>query len=124
MPKALAVVKKDSEGGPDIGTGWRRWVYIGDIGGDHMLIVIVGSGAQLTTIDANPNCAFGMQVTSDGTTRFPELDQAVPAGFRTRANTWLTARGLPTIPNGTTFLQVVRRVKAGWDYGDADCSDT
>lgn len=128
MPKAFIIAKTivGADPGirePDVGTGWRRQVPIGDLPGPWALFFVVGSGAQLTAIDNHTNCIAGLLVTSDGVNRFPELDQVVPVAFRNKANPWLTARGLPTIGASVTLLQLIRRVKAAWDYGDADLND-
>jgi len=123
MAKAIAVIKADSTGAPDIGTGWHRWVWVGDLPGAWAFYIIVGTGPQLTAIDAHANTGWGMVVTSDGTNRWPQLDQAIPAGARTRLNTFLSARGLPTAPAGTTLLQVIRRGAAKYDWGLTDVWD-
>jgi hypothetical protein len=71
-----------------------------------------GTAAQLTALAALPVvqlipiCA----VTKSGNVKWAELNTVIPSAVRTKLNTWLTARGLPNIPAGWTYRQVVLAV--------------
>src|SRR5690348_2734201 len=99
--KSVAICKIDSNGAPDVGTGFDRWARVeGNLPGNYGIFIIVGTGAQLTAIQANSNCIGGLVVTSSGQVRWPELDVAIPSGLRTKINNYRTAQGLSTIPAG------------------------
>lgn len=121
MPKAVTICKKDANGAPDIGTGWQRWVYVGDLPGQYAVYIIVGSGAQLTTIQAHANCVGGLQVTNGA--RWAELDQPVPAALRTKINAYRATQGQGPIGAGVTLLQVIRFAAATFDWGTHDVFD-
>lgn len=121
MAKGIAICRTDSSGGPNIGTGWHRWVKVGDLPGQYAVYVIVGSGPQLIAIDAHQNCVAGLQVTGAG--RWPELDLPVPAGLRTRINAYRATQGQGPIGAGVTLLQVMRGAAAAFDWGTHDVWD-
>lgn len=120
--KAVAIIKKDSQGAPDIGTGWDRWVWIGDLPGNYAVYIIVGTGAQLTAIQANANCIGGLVVTNNGS-RWAELDQAIPTSLKNKINAYRASQGQGNIGAGTTLLQVIQVAAATFDWGITDCWD-
>lgn len=94
-------------GQPDIG-GLPCWGYVLAA---HIAnwgaYLISGTLAQLSAINALPNTYAICIVTENGGIKWPELDNVIPAGVRTRINNWLTARGYPTILAGWTYRQVI-----------------
>ncbi len=80
-----------------------------------------GTAAQLTALAALPAAQFVpiCVVTKSGDVRWAELDGVIGSTARTRINTWLSARSLPTIPVGWTYRQVVlaifKRLHANFD---------
>jgi len=57
--------------------------------------------------------------TRNAVSRWVEADEVIDPAVRTRINSWLTARGYPTIPAGWTKRQVVeafvdRFIKSRW----------
>lgn len=125
--KAVVICKEiltvgASKGAPDIGTGYNGFVQIGNLPGAYAIYIITGSGAQLTTIDGHANTIGGLVVTASGP-RWPELDQQIPAGLRTKINTYRQAQGQGNIPVNTTLLQVVRFAANHFDFGNFDVWD-
>lgn len=121
MPKAIAIIRQDSSGGPDIGNDWRRWVLIGELPGNRALYLIVGSGPQLIAIGNHDNTVFGMQVT--GAERWNELDEPVPTALRNKINAYRQSQGQNNIPAGTTLFQVMRAANAEFEWGLTDVWD-
>lgn len=126
MAKAAVICKEiqngASKGAPDIGTGYRGFVHVGNLPGAYAVYIITGSGAQLTGIDGHANTVGGALVTGDGV-RWSQLDEPLEAGLRTKLNAWLTAREMPTVGPNFTLLQLVRRAAAHFDYGTHDVFD-
>ena len=85
--------------------------------GDFGLYLVSGTAAELTALDASPQCAGGVALA------WPAVNVAIPNAIRLRINAWLAARGLPTVPSGWTWLQLLRRVKANWDAGGFELMD-
>lgn len=125
MPKAIVICREilsgTGKGRPDVGTGWRGFVYVGTLPGAYAVYIITGTGPQLTAIDAHANTIGGLLVT--GSERWAELDVAIPTALRTKINTYRTAQGLSTIPASTTLLQVLRFAANHYDYGNFDVTD-
>jgi hypothetical protein len=80
-----------------------------------------GTAAQLTALAALPAAQFVpiCAVTKSGDLKWAELDGIIASGVRTKLNTWLSNRGLPTIPAGWTYRQTVlaifRRLHTNFD---------
>lgn len=126
MAKAVAIIKElpsgANKGAPDIVTPYSGFVYIGPLPGAYAIYVIAATGAQLTSIQLEANCIGGLLITDTGV-RWPELDQAIPAGLRTKINTYRTGQGLGSIPAGTTLFQVARFAANIFDFGLYDVFD-
>lgn len=69
-----------------------------------------GTGPELTAINNLSQVVGIVAVTESGDIRWAELEDVIPAGTRTKINTWLTARGYSTIPVGWTGRQVVQAI--------------
>lgn len=99
------------------------WVQIGTVGG-YGAYLMSGSGTQLLAINALPTVIGLVGMNDAGDVRWAELDGAFPTALRTRMNTWLTARGFPTIPTGKTYrwvaLQIFKRLNPLWDFHTHD----
>jgi len=89
----------------------KGWAHFDSIAG-YGAYLFSGTAAQLTALNALPNVIgfVAMTGTADDEKEWPELDMVIAAGVRTKINTWLTARGYPTLPAGWTYKQVVRAV--------------
>lgn len=120
--KAVVICRADNDGAPDIGTGWHRWAHVGDLPGAYAIYIVVASGVQLTAIEAMPGVVGGA-VVSNGSVRWSQLDEPLQPALRTKLNTWLTNRGLPTVGSNFTLLQLVRRAASEFDYGTHDVWD-
>lgn len=127
--KAIGILKEVQSGAlkgtPDVGTpgvDYSAFVHIGDLPGAYACVVICGTGAQLLAIQNHANCVLGLQVTEAGV-RWSELDVPVPAGIRTKINTYRQAQGQGNIPASTTLLQVVRVAANNFDWGTHDVFD-
>ncbi len=122
--KAFAIVSMTG-GVPDIDPtvtpyyGYCLGAHIPDWG----LYLFSGTQAQLLAINALPSVTGICMVTQDGV-KWAELDGVIAAGVRTRLNTWLAARGYPTIPVGVTYrrviLEIYKRVNDRFDLGTFD----
>lgn len=81
--------------------------------------LVSGTLAQLNAINALPN-VYAL-------CRADEFETVITATRRTRINTWLTARGYPTIPAGWSYRQVVlavgRRLLEHFDIAGVDIAD-
>ena len=66
-----------------------------------------GTLAELTAVAALATIVPLAAVTADGETRYPELANPVPAAIRNELNAWLTSLGLPNIPTGWTYRQLL-----------------
>jgi len=95
--------------------------------GDWAVYLVSGTGAQLLAIDALPNVIGICAVTESGDVKWGELDANIALAVRTKLNTWLTARGLPTIPAGWTnrkvLVEVAKRMDERFDLGFFDVAD-
>lgn len=125
----LFAVVSVSSGAPEIDaqtTPYRGYVHCGG-NANWGAYLISGTGAQLVAINALPNVYGICAVTKSGNVIWAELDNTIPAGVRTRLNTWLTARGFATIPAGWTNRQVVRaifqRLRVDFEIGQEDVAD-
>lgn len=109
------------KGRPDVGTGYSGFVYVGPLPGSYAIYIITGTGAQLTTIDGHANTVGGLVVTNGG--RWSQLDVPIPAGLRTKINTYRQAQGQSAIPASATLLQVIRFAASHFDWGTHDVWD-
>jgi len=73
------------------------------------LYIVTGTGGQLTAINALPT-VYALCLVTAGGSHWPELEDVISAGVRTRFNQWLTNRGYPTIPAGWTYRQTITAV--------------
>ena len=109
MPHLLAVV--DMIGGaPDVdfqATPVTGHVFIFQTA-NFGLYMFGGSAAQLTALNALPKVRGLVAMTENETVKWAELDTVITTAVRNKLNTWLTARGYPTIPAGWTYRQVIR----------------
>jgi hypothetical protein len=99
-------------GAPDLGDltyyGYSLAAHIGQTWG---LYVISGTGAQLAAIDALPQVYGICAVSASGAIHLASgLDDVIAAGARTRINTWLSARGYPSVPADWTYRQVITAI--------------
>jgi hypothetical protein len=79
--------------------GYNLLAQVQDIG----IYLLVGKPAALAKVNAaTANCAGGFVLENQ------EMTEAIPAAMKNRMNTWLTARSLPNIPAGWTWLQLLR----------------
>lgn len=127
MAKAIIICREIqtvgvTKGAPDIGTGYGGWVYIGNLPGAYAVYVIVGTGPQLTAIDAHVNTIGGLLVTNGGI-RWSQLDVAIPVALRTKINVYRANNSLGPIPANATLLQVVRIAASHFDWGSHDVFD-
>lgn len=108
MPKLFAICRMVG-GLPDIDvsvTPVRGWVHAASIGNQGTYL-FSGTGPQLVALNALPQVLGICVVTEDGETRWAELDRTIPPVVRNRINTWLSARGYPSIPAGWSYRVVV-----------------
>lgn len=130
MARMYAFVRAPN-GSPELDdelTPIRGRVLVAEFGNWHLL-QISGTVAQLTAIAALPasQCVAFPRMAREGAVEGQaygvELAANIPLAARTKINTWLSARGYPTIPAGTTWRQflraVARRVRAEFDEGDS-----
>lgn len=115
MPKIFAITQMQG-GSPNtaplvVGRDFKGFVHCGTLG-NFGAYLYAGTPAQLTALDALPTVIGLAVMTEAGNVRWAELDNTITPAHRTRLNTFLTARGLPTIPAGRTYRQVVLTV---WD---------
>lgn len=127
MPKLFAVVNMQG-GAPDTGAliagrdykGYTHCTTFGQFG----VYLFAGTGAQLTALDALPTVIGLVAMTQAGDVRWGELDTTITLARRNRLNTWLTARGFPTIPAGWSYRQVVMAlVRRGFPDFDLNLND-
>lgn len=128
MAKALAIIKETqvgaNKGAPNLSVPYKGFVHVGDLPGSYAVYLITGTGAQLTAINADANCVAGVLVTESGP-KWPEMDQPVPAGMRTRINNYLTSQGRPNIGAGVTLKQIAQQAAAHFDgAGNFDVDDS
>lgn len=126
--KAIVICKEiqsgASKGAPDVGTGYRGFVQIGQLPGAYCAYVITGTPAQLAAIDAHANTLVGAPVTeAAGAEKWAELKVQLPAGVRTKINTYRANNGQGPIPVNTTWLQVIRQAAPHFDFGNFDVGD-
>ena len=103
-------------GSPDtgslvVGRDFKGFVHCGTRG-NFGAYLYAGTPAQLAALDALPTVIGLVIMTEAGNVRWLELENTITNARRTRLNTFLTERGLPTIPAGRTYRQVVLTV---WD---------
>lgn len=120
MPRMLALIRQVG-GSPELDP--RATPYAGYcLGGQAAgwgIYVISGTGSQLVAINALPQVVGLVAVTDSGGVRWPELDGVIASAVRTKVNTWLTARGWPTIPVGWTYRQVVKAILQRMGFDDS-----
>ena len=117
MVKALGIIKElqsgVNKGAPDVAGAYSGFVYVGPLVANYAIYVITATGPQLTAIQAEANCIAGVLITDAGV-RWPEMSQPVPAGIRTKINTWRAANSLAPIGTGVTLLQVAKFARANF----------
>ncbi len=102
------------EAGTVLLQGYNLLASVRDIG----LYLLVGKPAALVAVNAaTANCAGGFVLA------WPNATDNIPAGMRTRLNTWLTARSLPNIPTGWTWLRLLRYIDDRFDVSGYVLSD-
>jgi hypothetical protein len=88
--------------------------YVGHVliwqAGNFGLYLFGGTAAQLTALNALATCRGLVGMSSGGAVYWGELDNVITSAHRTKLNTWLTARGYPTIPVDWSYRQVVRAI--------------
>lgn len=127
MPKMFAIVTMQG-GSPDTGALIAGQDYKGFVHcttfGQFGTYLFAGTGAQLAALDALPTVIGLVAMTQNGGVRRGELDTTITPARRTRMNTWLTARGFPTIPAGTSYRDVVMAlVRRGFPDFDLNQND-
>jgi len=75
--------------------------------GNWSLYLFSGTLAQLTAIGSLANVLPLAGMTDNGIIKWPELNNTITTAIRNKWNTWLTARGKPTIPAGWTYKQIL-----------------
>ncbi len=100
---------------------------LGGVVGQFGAYLFSGTAAQLTALNALPQVIGICALTTAGDVRWAELDGKIATAVRTKLNTWLTARGYPTIPTTWTYRQVVKaiyeRMNNHFDLGGIDVAD-
>ncbi len=120
MPKMLTLIQQIG-GSPQLDpvvTPYRGY-SLGGQAGNWGLYVLSGTGPQLTAINALAQVIGLVTVTGTGVLRWPELDSVVTTTIRTRVNTWVAARGWPTIPAGWTYRQIVQAILQRMGFDDS-----
>lgn len=125
--KAIVICKETlagpTKGAPDLTTPYSGFVYVGNLPGAYAIYIITATGAQLTAIQAEPNCVGGALITEDGV-KWSQMNEPISAGLRTKINTFRANNGQTAIPADTTLLQVVRFAAAHFDgLGNFDVFD-
>lgn len=113
MPKMYAIVTMVG-GAPDTGAliagqDFNGFVHCGSLG-QYGAYIFSGSGAQLIALDALATVVGLAAMTEAGAVKWPELDNTIAAGKRTKLNNWLTARGYANVPVGWTYRQAVMAI--------------
>ncbi len=110
MAHMIAVVDEIAKGEPNIGAvTFGGYAHIFSVAG-FGLYLFGGSAAQLTALNALVQVRGLAAMTDNGTVKWAELNNVITAAHRTKLNTWLTARGYPTIPAGWAYRQVIRAI--------------
>jgi hypothetical protein len=112
MPKGFAIVQQVN-GMPNVNftsTPVKGFSLAANLPGQWGLYLFSGTVAQLTALNALIQVYGLCAMTESDTVRWAELDIVISSGIRTKINTWLTARGYPTVPAGWTYRQVVQKV--------------
>jgi len=122
MTKAYLICKINEGGGADIdmeATPYTTYVLAAQIGNSWGCYMFVATAAQLTAINALPN-VYGICTVAN-------LDNVIAVAVRNKVNTWLDARGFPTIPAGWTYRKVVnaifKRINEKFDIDKLDILD-
>jgi len=106
----MYAISKMSNGLPDTGaTAYHGHVLLKELG-QYGLYMFSGSGAQLSGLGGLANVVPLVGMTDDGTARYPELENTISAGARTKMNNWLTARGYPNVPAGWTYRRLLNEL--------------
>ena len=94
------------------------------------LYLVSGAKTDLQAVNALPNViglAYTKENPAEGEDVWVTLDATIPAALRTKLNTWLAARGYPTIPAGTMLRAVLRamarQMKADWEQSHYEVVD-
>lgn len=116
MAKLFCIVQMQG-GAPDtaplqVGVDFKGFALCDQIGGANGwgAYLFSGTAAQLTALNVLSTVTGIVAVTESGDTRWAELDGTIAPAVRTKLNTWLIARGHPTIPAGWSYRQVVNAV--------------
>lgn len=108
------------------GRDFKGFIHCGTLG-NFGAYIYSGTPAQLAALDALPTVVGLAVMTESGNVKWAELDNTITPAHRTRLNTFLTARGLPTIPAGRTYRQVVLavwdRFYSGFDINQNDLAE-
>lgn len=97
--------------------------------GQYGAYLVSGTGAQLTALNATPQCVGIVAVTESGGVKWAELDGTIAPAIRTKLNTWITNNrpAWPQVPAGATYRQVIRalfaRFNAQFDLDNFDVTD-
>jgi len=82
--------------------------------GDWGAYMISGKPAELTALNALPEVVGICTMTESGSgysvVKWAELSKPITAAMRTKLNTYLTSKGLPTVPSSWSNRQVVETV--------------
>lgn len=109
---ALAVIKQ--EGGlPVISQAnppYTNWVSMGDLPDSFGLYLVSDTAARLVAADSISGVYGICAISQTGDIKWTELDSVITAAARTKINSFLSARGYPTIPAGWTNKQVVKAI--------------
>lgn len=130
MPKMFAITQMVG-GAPNTdplqaGIDYKGVIHCGSLGqfGAYMYS---GTPSQLAALDALPTVVALAIMTEAGAIKWAELDTVITTAHRTRLNTFLTNRGLPTIPAGWTYRQVINavwnRFYSGFDINKNDLAE-
>lgn len=126
MAKAIVVLKVKTGAGrgePDVAVTGLSWVHCGDtfLPGNHQAYVVVGSGAKLTQLAADPNFRIGQQVTEgDDVEKWAEAKAAIAPGVLTQINAYMDAQGLPRLTAQNTIVDLLRIFNPAFAIGDYD----
>ena len=127
--KAFAIIQMVG-GAPNVDasiTPYKGFSLAAELPGQWGLYLFSGTAAQLTALNALPQVYGLVAMTEDTTVRWSQLNNTISSAHRTKLNTWLTARGYPTIPAGWTYRQVVQaiyqRMNQPFDLAGVDVAD-
>lgn len=124
MSWAMAVIKQ--EGGLPVITQadppYTNYVSMGDLPGNYGLYLVADTQARLIAADAISGVYGICLLTQSGDVKWAELDNVITPAMRNKINTFLSAKGYPTIPAGWTNKQaanaILARINAKFDLDD------